>query len=223
MIYWSVDASRVTCRYCGKPRFQETSGRVQVSYKRMWYLPLADRLNKLYQSERTAGAMRWHAEHSRNGEIVHPSDAKAWKHFHSVYPCFATESRNVYLGLSTDGFNPFGKHGRQYSLWPVIVTPYNLPPTLCMKREFLFLTILVLGPQHPKRSLDVFLQPLIQELQMLWNHGVAAYDISRQQNFVMKVVLMWTISDYPAYRMLSGWMTHERLSCLYCQENTDAF
>ncbi|CAA7025720.1 unnamed protein product [Microthlaspi erraticum] len=112
--------------------------------------------------------MRWHAEHTMGGEITHPSDAKAWKHFQSVYPNFEYERRNVYLGLSTDGFNPFGKNGRQYSVWPVIVTPYNLPPSLCMKREFLFLTILVPGPEHPKKSLDVFLQPLIYELQTLW-------------------------------------------------------
>ncbi|KAL0683331.1 hypothetical protein Bca4012_050179 [Brassica carinata] len=50
--------------------------------------------------------------------------------------------------------------GRQYSLWPVILTPYNLPPDMCMEQEFLFLTILIPGPKHPKRSLDVFLQPL---------------------------------------------------------------
>ncbi|XP_010495482.1 PREDICTED: uncharacterized protein LOC104772581 [Camelina sativa] len=154
--------------------YQDTSGRVPIPYKRMWYLPLAERLKRLYQSERTVGAMRWHAEHTSDGVIAHPSDAEAQKHFQSVYPGFAYEPRNVYLGLSTDGFNPFGKHGRQYSLWPVIVTPYNLPPSLCMKREFLFLTILDPGPDHPKKSLDVFLQPLIYELQMLWEHGVKA-------------------------------------------------
>ena len=223
MIYWREDEGRTTCRFCRKPRYKETGGRVSVPYKRMWYLPLIDRLKRLYQSERTAGAMRWHAEHTMDGEIAHPSDAKAWKHFQSVYPSFAYELRNVYLGLCTDGFNPFGKHGRQYSLWPVIVTPYNLPPSLCMRREFLFLSILVPGPEHPKRALDVFLQPLIYELQMLWEHGVQAFDVSCQQNFVMRAVLMWTISDFPAYGMLSGWTTHGRLSCPYCQDNTDAF
>ncbi|KAL1206112.1 hypothetical protein V5N11_005267 [Cardamine amara subsp. amara] len=92
-----------------------------------------------------------------------------------------------------------------------------------MRREFLFLSILVPGPEHPKRSLDIFLQPLIYELQMLWDHGVEAFDVSCQQNFKMRAVLMWTISDFPAYGMLSGWTTHGRLSCPYCEENTDAF
>ncbi|XP_013624132.1 PREDICTED: uncharacterized protein LOC106330138 [Brassica oleracea var. oleracea] len=223
MIYWRADENRERCKFCRKPRYQDTTGRVPVPYKRMWYLPLTERLKRLYQSERTAEPMRWHAEHLTNGEITHPSDAEAWKHFQSTYPEFASEVRNVYLALCTDGFSPFGKHGRQYSLWPVILTPYNLPPHLCMRREFLFLSILVPGPDHPKRSLDVFLQPLIYELQLLWEHGVHTYDVSRKENFQMRAVLMWTISDFPAYGMLSGWTTHGRLSCPYCQDNTDAF
>jgi len=78
--------------------------------------------------------MRWHAEHSRlDGEVTYPSDAKAWQHFNTVHSDFARESRNVYLGLCSDGFSPFGMSGREYSLWPVIVTPYNiLPPSMCM-------------------------------------------------------------------------------------------
>lgn len=113
--------------------------------------------------------------------------------------------------------------GQQYSLWPVIITPYNLSPDMCMQREFLFLSILVPGPKHPKRSLHVFLQPLIHELQELWHVGVRTYDASQHMNFNMHVVLMWTISDFPAYGMLSGWTTHRRLSCPYYLNESDAF
>ncbi|XP_056864031.1 uncharacterized protein LOC130511177 [Raphanus sativus] len=155
--------------------------------------------------------MRWHAEHvQKDGEVAHPSDARAWKHFNNVYPDFAENIRNVYLGLCTDGFSPFGMSGRQYSLWPVILTPYNLPPDICMEQEFLFLTILIPGPKHPKRSLDVFLQPLIQELKELSSEGVRTYDCSTKTNFTMRAVLLWMISDFPAYGMLSGWTTHGR-------------
>ncbi|KAG7543657.1 Transposon En/Spm-like [Arabidopsis thaliana x Arabidopsis arenosa] len=224
MIFWRDDENLQECRFCGKPRYQPTGGRTRVPYKRMWYLPITDRLKRLYQSGRTAAKMRWHAEHSTtNGEITHPSDAKAWKHFQTLYSDFANECRNVYLGLCTDGFSPFGMSGRQYSLWPVILTPYNLPPDMCMQSEFLFLSILVPGPKHLKRALDVFLQPLIHELKNLWSEGVQTFDYSNKQNFNMRAVLMWTISDFPAYGMLSGWTTHGRLSCPYCMDRTDAF
>ncbi|XP_013624852.1 PREDICTED: uncharacterized protein LOC106331040 [Brassica oleracea var. oleracea] len=91
MIYWRADENRERCKFCRKPRYQDTTGRVPVPYKRMWYLPLTERLKRLYQSERTAEPMRWHAEHLTNGEITHPSDAEAWKHFQSTYPEFASE------------------------------------------------------------------------------------------------------------------------------------
>ena len=126
MIYLRADENIDICKFCGKPRYQNTRGRVPVPFKKMRYLPLTERFKRLYQFERTAQPMKWHAEHSTDGQIRHPLDAKAWKHFQSTYLEFAQEKRNVYLRLCTDGFSPFRKHGRQYFLLPVIVTPYNL-------------------------------------------------------------------------------------------------
>lgn len=152
----------------------------------------------------------------------HPSDAAEWRYFQELHPQFSEEPRNVYLGLCTDGFNPFGM-SRNHSLWPVILTPYNLPPGMCMNTEYLFLTILNSSPNHSRASLDVFLQPLIEELKELWSTGVDPYDVSLSQNFNLKAVLLWTISDFPAYSMLSGWTTHGKLSCPVCMESTKSF
>ncbi|XP_039118907.1 uncharacterized protein LOC120255075 [Dioscorea cayenensis subsp. rotundata] len=153
----------------------------------------------------------------------HCSDSPAWKHFNNTHPTFASESRNVRLGLCTDGFQPFGQTGQQYSSWPVIVTPYNLPPSLCMKEEYMFLTIIVPGPKSPKDMLDVYLQPFIEEMKHLWEIGVETYDASLKNNFQMRAALMWTISDFPAYSILSGWSTAGRTACSYCKEDLDAF
>jgi hypothetical protein len=53
---------------------------------------------------------------------------------------------------------------------------------------------------------------LIDDLKRLWE-DVVTYDISRKRNFTMKANLMWTINDFPAYEMLSGWGTHGKLAC----------
>ena len=34
---------------------------------------------------------------------------------------------------------------------------------------------------------------------------------------------LWTINDFPAYDMISGWSTHGKLACPYCMENKKAF
>jgi hypothetical protein len=103
-----------------------------------------------------------------DGVMVHPSDGEAWKHFNSVHPHFSTESRNVHLGLCTDGFNPFRSFAAPYSCWPIILTIHNLPPGMCMRSEFMFLSMVILGPSSPGRNIDVFLCPLIDELTQLW-------------------------------------------------------
>jgi hypothetical protein len=87
----------------------------------------------------------------------------------------------------------------------------------------MFLTCLVPGPSNPKAKIDVYLQPLIDDLQRLWKDGILTYDISSKENFVMRAYLMWTINDFPAYGMLSGWTTQGKLACPYCMEDTKAF
>ena len=108
--------------------------------------------------------------------MCHPSDGQAWKHFDQTYPDFAAEPRNVRLGLCADGFSPFAmSSSRPYSCWPVIVVMYNLPPSLCMTTPFMFLSCIIPGPHNPKAKIDIYLQPLIDDLMVLWETGVVTH------------------------------------------------
>uniref|UniRef100_A0A151UEQ9 Uncharacterized protein n=1 Tax=Cajanus cajan TaxID=3821 RepID=A0A151UEQ9_CAJCA len=190
----------------------------------MFYLPIIPRLQRMFASMQTPGHMTWHHENKKSvGVLRHPSDGKAWKHFDRVHPDFAIYPCNVRLGLCSDGFNPYIQASSSpYSCWPVIITPYNLPPEMCMSKAYMFLSCLIPGPSNPKAGIDVYLEPLIDDLKRLWN-GVLTYDVSRKQNFIMKAALMWTINDFPAYGMLSGWGTHGRFSCPHCMEHKKSF
>jgi hypothetical protein len=88
---------------------------------------------------------------------VHPSDGEAWKHFNNVHPHFSAESKNVCLGLCTDGFNLFGSFAAFYSCWPVILTVYNLLSGMCMRSEFMFLYTVIPGLSSPGWNIDVCL------------------------------------------------------------------
>ncbi|XP_025665201.1 uncharacterized protein [Arachis hypogaea] len=168
--------------------------------------------------------MTWHIKNQHDdGVMTHPSHGEAWKSFDCIHSDFALDPRNIRLGLCSDGFTPNIQFSKPYSCWPVIVIPYNLPPGMCIKDPYLFLTCLIPGPNNPKANIDVLLGPLIDELNELWNPGVLTYDIVEKKNFVLKAALMWTINDFPAYGMLSGWMTQGRLSCPICMEDTKSF
>jgi hypothetical protein len=56
---------------------------------------------------------------------------------------------------------------------------YNLPPFLVTKFFYIQLTILISSKESPSsESIDVFIQPLVDELQRLWV-GVQAQDFSK--------------------------------------------
>ena len=229
MLFYTEESKALKeCTFCGAARYmlkKVGKGRYkEVSVKRLHYLPLIPRLKRLYASMSYAPHMTWHYENRReHGVLCHPSDGEAWKHFDNSYPDFAAEPRNIRLGLCSDGFTPYSQSAAPYSCWPVIITPYNLPPELCMTTPYMFLTLIIPGPHNPKGKIDVYLQPLMDELKLLWNEGVLTYDISKKQNFVMRAALMWTINDFPAYAMLSGWSTAGRLACPYCMSQSKAF
>ena len=77
-----------------------------------------------------------------------------------------------------------------YSCWPVFITPYNLPPEMLMTSPYIFLNCVIPGLGNPKSGIDVYLQPLIDELQILWHVRVETWDISLKQNFNLRAYLM---------------------------------
>ncbi|XP_060202370.1 uncharacterized protein LOC132630789 [Lycium barbarum] len=74
------------------------------------------------------------------------------------------------------------------------------------------------GPKCPGNDIDVYLQPMIEELKELWD-GVQTYDAHSKSNFLMRVALLWTINDFPAYGNLSGWSTKGKLACPCCHKD----
>jgi hypothetical protein len=207
-----------TCPVCQSDRYKLTPAGNRKPMKVLRYFPLRDRLERLYMSSHTAKSMRWHADRELQGEdtLIHPADGEAWKHIDREFPHFASEVRNVRLGLSSDGFNPFGNMSLQYSVWPVILVPYNLPPWMCMKKEYNMLSLLIPGPGYPGKCLDVYLRPLIEELKFFWDVGHPTYDKFMHEMFQMHAMVVGTISDFPARGMLSGNVVRGYKACPEC-------
>ncbi|GJT52737.1 hypothetical protein Tco_0978894 [Tanacetum coccineum] len=143
----------------------------KVPKKVLRYFPIIPRLQRLYKSCHTAKDMIWHAtgKCTEPDKMQHPVDGGTWKKFDTKYLDFEKEPRNVRLGLVADGFNPFGNLSQAYSIWPVILTTYNLPPWLCMKESSFMLTLVIPGPKSPGKDIDVYLRHLIEDLKVLWD------------------------------------------------------
>ena len=82
----------------------------------------------------------------------------------------------------TDGFSSFSSLNTKYSCWLVMLVMYNLPLWLCMKNKNIMLTLLIPGPKQPDNDIDIYLQPLIDDLEELWK-GMSCYDIVSKMTF----------------------------------------
>ncbi|GKB94841.1 hypothetical protein Tco_0980978 [Tanacetum coccineum] len=157
------------CPVCKMSRWKDSNTpRKKVPKKVLRYFSIIPRLQRLYKSIHTTKEMTWHAtgKCTEPSKMQHPVDGRAWKNFDTKYLNFAKEPRNVRLGLAADGFNPFGNLSQTYSMWPVILTTYDLPPWLCMKESSFMLTLLISGPKSPGNDIDVYLRPLIDDLKV---------------------------------------------------------
>ena len=233
MLYWGNNKDKIVCDNCGVSRWviQEKKGSAvnddseriisKVPANVMRYFPLKPRLQRIFMCKEFSKLMTWHATgRVEDGKLRHPADALAWKMMDANYPEFSSEILNVRLGVAADGFSPYRTMSVSHSTWPIVLVNYNLPPWICMKQENLILSTLISGPNSPSNSIDVYMQPLIAELNELWDIGIQTYDAMTDQNFNLRAGVLWTISDFPGYAMLSGWSTKGKLACPVCHYET---
>lgn len=167
--------------------------------------------------------MKWHATSRTNdGVIRHPANSEAWKVFDDKYVEFASDPRNVRLGLAADGFNQYENMSTTHSTWPVVLVPYNLPPWMCMKRSSLILSLVIPSPTSPGIAIDMYLQPLVEELRELWDVGVESFNASFNTRFQLRAALIRTINDFPAYSYVFGWSMKGMFACPCCMYDTES-
>jgi hypothetical protein len=71
--------------------------------------------------------------------------------------------------------------------------------------------------------IDVYLRPLVDDLNILWKPGVPeVWDEYKCEEFTMHGMLFATINDNPAQRNLSGQSKRKGAACPHCLEDTCA-
>ena len=72
----------------------------------------------------------------------------------------------------------------------VVLTTYNLPLWLCMKRKFLMMSLVITGPRQPENYINVYLRPIIETLKIMWEERVEVFDARRQELFTLRAILL---------------------------------
>jgi hypothetical protein len=77
------------------------------------------------------------------------------------------------------------------------------------------LSILIQGPKQAGINIDVFLEPLIEDMAKLWNEGVRMWDVYQQEYFMLKAIIFVCIHDAPGGFTVSG-QTKGKRRCPIC-------
>ncbi len=223
ILYGGVYVDLQECPKCSSLKYKQV-GRTQIPTKILRHFSIIPRLIRFYCSLAISKLLVWHHENkSTYGLVRHVANFKTWMHIDNNWLDFAANLRNIIFGLVTDGFNPFVDKTCIWSTWPIMLLVYNLPLWMATKRFFMLLALLIPGKEQVKsENIVVYLQPLIDELQELWQLGVPAWDLSKQPNdqlFNLWAMVIWTIHDYLRYGLLSGCAYQGYKACPLCAPN----
>ena len=79
---------------------------------------------------------------------------------------------------------------------------------------------MISGPRQPGNDIDVYLNPLIEDLRKLWDEGVDVFDGNQNETFKLCAMVFCTINDFPTYGNLSGYSVMDHRACPIYKEDT---
>ena len=91
---------------------------------------------------------------------------------------------------------------------------------MCMKSPIIMLSLIIPEPSDPRKNIDVYLQPLIDDLKYLWNERIRVYNVSKKETFQLHATLLWIINNFPIYGKLSRWAANGNLTCSIYNKDT---
>jgi hypothetical protein len=160
-----VDLSN--CPYCGEARLH-SDGKPRKVFT---YLPIILRLIAQAGNQSIAKDMQYRHRHEhKQGVSVDIFDGENYRSLRGQRVTVGSktynheyfeDSRDVALGLSTNGFAPFKRHIS--TAWPIILFNYNLPPDIRFHLANILALGIIPGPKKPV-DYDSFLWPFLQEL-----------------------------------------------------------
>ncbi len=84
----------------------------------------------------------------------------------------------------------------------------------------MLVALIILGKESVyMNNIDIYLQPLMDELMKLWNLGILTLDYGKlegSRGFVLHALILWTINDFLKYGLLFGCVHQGYVACLVC-------
>ena len=190
-----------------------------VPVKLYAYYPIKNTLAKFYgRKEFHQNCETWRKRRVVTNLYTDIYDGAVWKQFLSFDgKPFLLEPYNLSLKLNVDWIQPFDHI--QYSMGIIYLVVENLPKSERFKVENVILVGCIPGPREPKRDINPFLSPLVDELLELWK-GVQLKTSSIFGYTSVRCAVTCITTDLPATRKMCGFAGHSAImGCSKCKIN----
>ena len=157
---------------------------------------------------------KWRERVTLEGMYQDVYDGQVWRDFMTIDGVpFLASPFNFALQLNVDWFQPF-KH-TQHSEGAMYLSILNLPREERFLKENIILVGVIPGPKEPSLHINSFLQPLVDELKLLWE-GVCI-NIPGKITTIVRAALICVACDIPAARKVCGFLGHRTaMGCSKC-------
>ena len=89
-----------------------------------------------------------------------------------------------------------------------------MPHSERYKIENLLLGGIIPGPSEPPLNVNTYLEPLVDELKLLFKEGIVIESPDYQQRVLVKAALLMVSCNFPAARKVCGFLGHAaKLGC----------
>jgi hypothetical protein len=122
------------------------------------------------------------------------TDSPGFRAVRARFPEFAADWRNIMFGMCGDGVTPFDKGNKGFSLYFLVFQIYNLPADLRTKYEFLQMYGIL---DAPHACIQLAWRIVVDDCLEMWRLGNPTYDVSTDEIFDLRAMMLNIIHDYP--------------------------
>ena len=150
------------------------------------------------------------------GVLADIYEGRVWNEFLSVLGRpFLSQPNNLCLMLNIDWFNPYDE--TPYSAGVIYFVVQNLPRSERYKFENIILAGIIPGPREPKKHINTFLSPIVEDLKQLYRGIVIPNSLSCCGSTIIRAVVSCVSCDIPATRKVCGFYSFSSLfGCSKC-------
>jgi len=164
--------------------------------------PIGAYIQRLYACSTLARQATHHVTEARSlGSIKEDSvdfyDGTIYKALNQQDASNDVHDTNLFFALSFDGYQPFVDDNK-YSMWPLVVTPYNFPPNTRYDLGVTHVCGIIGGTRSKDLTLDMrsFLNIISDEISYYQKYGVEARDAYREMDIKCKPYIVKVVTDF---------------------------